>query len=106
MEREHLRERIDLRVDQMWDKGFVSEVDKLIEDGILRGATAQRAIGYSSLIAMRAGSMSEADAKEETKRATRQYARRQETWFSRDARITWVAPHQPRLETILQKINS
>lgn len=106
MEREHLRERIDLRVDQMWDKGFVSEVDQLIQDGILDGATAQRAIGYSSLIAMRAGTMSEADAKEETKRATRQYARRQETWFSRDARITWVAPHQPRLETILQKINS
>jgi tRNA dimethylallyltransferase len=106
MEREHLRERIDLRVDRMWERGFVSEVDQLIKDGILEGSTAQRAIGYSSLIAMRAGSMTEEEAKEETKRATRQYARRQETWFSRDARITWVAPHQPRLETILQKINS
>jgi tRNA dimethylallyltransferase len=106
MEREHLRERIDQRVDQMWDKGFVAEVDKLIEDGILEGATAQRAIGYSSLIASRVGTVSELEAKEETKRATRQYARRQETWFSRDARITWVAPHQPRLETIVQKINS
>jgi len=106
MEREHLRERIDLRVDRMWEKGFVSEVDQLINDGILEGSTAQRAIGYSSLIAMRAGSMTEEEAKEETKRATRQYARRQETWFSRDARITWVAPHQPRRETILQKINS
>jgi tRNA dimethylallyltransferase len=106
MEREHLRERIDLRVDQMWERGFVAEVDQLITDGILEGATAQRAIGYSSLIAMRAGLMTEEEAREETKRATRQYARRQETWFSRDARITWVAPHQPRLETILQKINS
>jgi tRNA dimethylallyltransferase len=106
MEREHLRERIDLRVDRMWEQGFVSEVDQLIRDGILEGSTAQRAIGYSSLIAMRAGSMTEEEAKEETKRATRQYARRQETWFSRDARITWVAPHQPRRETILQKINS
>lgn len=106
MEREQLRERIDLRVDRMWDKGFVAEVDQLIKDGILEGATAQRAIGYSSLIAMQAGLMTEQEAKEETKRATRQYARRQETWFSRDARITWVAPHQPRLETILQKINS
>ena len=106
MEREHLRERIDQRVDRMWEKGFVAEVDKLIEDGILEGSTAQRAIGYSSLIAVRAGTVSELEAKEETKRATRQYARRQETWFSRDARITWVAPHQPRLETILQKINS
>jgi tRNA dimethylallyltransferase len=106
MEREHLRERIDLRVDRMWEKGFVAEVDQLIKDGILEGATAQRAIGYSSLISMRAGLMTEEEAREETKRATRQYARRQETWFSRDDRITWVAPHQPRLETILQKINS
>jgi tRNA dimethylallyltransferase len=106
MEREHLRERIDLRVDRMWEKGFVAEVDQLIKDGILEGTTAQRAIGYSSLISMRAGLMTEEEAREETKRATRQYARRQETWFSRDARITWVAPHQPRLETILQKINS
>lgn len=106
MEREHLRERIDLRVDRMWERGFVAEVDQLIKDGILEGATAQRAIGYSSLIAMRAGLMTEEEAREETKRATRQYARRQETWFARDARITWVAPHQPRLETILQKINS
>ena len=106
MEREHLRERIDQRVDRMWEKGLVAEVDNLIEDGILEGSTAQRAIGYSSLIAVRAGTVSELEAKEETKRATRQYARRQETWFSRDPRITWVAPHQPRLETILQKINS
>jgi tRNA dimethylallyltransferase len=55
---------------------------------------------------MRAGDMTEEEAKEETKRSTRQYARRQETWFSRDARIQWIAPHQPRLETIMQKINS
>lgn len=106
MEREHLRERIDARVDRMWEAGFVSEVDSLIEAGILEGSTAQRALGYSQIIAMRAGTISEEEAKEETKRSSRQYARRQETWFSRDARIQWVAPHQPRLETILQKINS
>ena len=106
MEREHLGERIDLRVEKMWEQGFVAEVDALIADGILEGSTAQRALGYSALIAMRAGHMTEVEAKEETKRSTRQYARRQETWFSRDARIQWIAPHQPRLETIMQKINS
>ena len=106
MDREHLRERIDLRVDRMWDQGFVAEVDLLITQGIRDGATAQRALGYAQLIAMRDGTMSEDEAKEDTKRASRQYARRQETWFSRDARIQWVAQHQPRLETILQKINS
>jgi tRNA dimethylallyltransferase len=106
MDREHLRERIDLRVDRMWDAGFVDEVDHLIARGICDGVTAQRALGYAQIIAMRAGSISEEDAKEDTKRASRQYARRQETWFSRDGRIQWVAQHQPRLETILQKINS
>ena len=106
MNREHLRERIDLRVDRMWEQGFVAEVDHLISQGIRKGVTAQRALGYAQILAMRDGAISEEEAKEETKRASRQYARRQETWFSRDARIQWVAQHQPRLETILQKINS
>ncbi len=106
MDREHLRERIDLRVDRMWDAGFVDEVDRLITSGIREGVTAQRALGYAQIIAMRDGTMTESEAKEDTKRASRQYARRQETWFSRDGRIQWVAQHQPRLETILQKINS
>jgi tRNA dimethylallyltransferase len=106
MDREHLRERIDLRVDRMWEAGFVDEVDHLISQGIKEGMTAQRALGYAQIIAMRDGTMTEDEAKEDTKRASRQYARRQETWFSRDARIQWVAQRQPRLETILQKINS
>lgn len=106
MDREHLRDRIDLRVDRMWQEGFVTEVDDLITRGIRRGTTAQRALGYSQILAMRDGTLSEDEAKEETKRASRQYARRQETWFSRDQRIQWVATHQPRLETILEKINS
>lgn len=106
MDREHLRDRIDLRVDRMWQEGFVAEVDELIAQGIRRGTTAQRALGYAQILAMRDGTLSEDEAKEETKRASRQYARRQETWFSRDRRIQWVATHQPRLETILEKINS
>lgn len=106
MDRDHLRERIDARVDRMWNCGFVTEVDELIARGIKDGVTARRALGYAQIIAMREGTMTEEEAKEDTKRASRQYARRQETWFSRDARIQWVAQHQPRLETILQKINS
>lgn len=106
MERTQLRERINLRVDRMWEAGFVAEVDGLITAGILKGVTAQRALGYAQIIRMRGGQMSESEALEETKRASRQYARRQETWFSRDSRIQWIAQHQPRLETILEKINS
>jgi tRNA dimethylallyltransferase len=106
MDREHLRDRIDMRVDRMWEEGFVEEVSNLIDAGIKEGTTARRALGYSQIIAMLDGDISEEEAKEETKRATRQYARRQETWFSRDRRIQWIAQHQPRFETILEKINS
>jgi tRNA dimethylallyltransferase len=90
----------------MWDLGLISEVDSLIEKGLRDGVTARRALGYAQILSMRDGVMSESEAKEDTKRASRQYARRQETWFSRDARIQWVAQWQPRLETIMQKINS
>jgi len=106
MDREKLTERIDRRVDLMWEKGLVAEVDALLVAGINQATTARRALGYAQVIAMRAGEISEDQAKEETKRATRQYARRQETWFSRDARIKWISPIQPRLETIIEKINS
>ncbi len=106
MDREKLTDRIDARVDLMWERGLVAEVDTLIAEGITKATTARRALGYAQVISMRAGEISEELAKEETKRATRQYARRQETWFSRDARIQWISPIQPRLETVLQKINS
>ena len=88
------------------DLGFVDDFFFQAEDGIREGTTAQRALGYAQVLAMRDGTISEEHAKEETKRATRQYARRQETWFSRDMRIQWIAQHQPRRETILEKINS
>lgn len=104
MDRENLIERIDARVDHMWELGFVAEVEQLIKDGITSGRTAQLALGYSQIIAMKNGLLSEDEAKEDTKRATRQYARRQETWFSRDERIRWISQAQPRLETVLQHL--
>ncbi|TSA22854.1 MAG: tRNA (adenosine(37)-N6)-dimethylallyltransferase MiaA, partial [Actinomycetales bacterium] len=91
MDRESLDIRIDSRVKKMWDLGFVDEVETLINEGILEGKTAQAAIGYAQIIRVKHGAMSEAEAIEDTARATRQYARRQETWFSRDLRITWLS---------------
>ena len=106
MDRAELGARVEARVDRMWESGFVAEVDRLIDKGITKATTARRALGYAQIIAMRNGEISENVAIEETKRATRQYVRRQETWFSRDARINWISPTQPRLETVLKKINS
>jgi tRNA dimethylallyltransferase len=105
MDRDNLSERISLRVDRMWEKGFVQEVEKLLTAGIMQGTTAQRALGYAQVIAQIEGKVTQAEAQEETKRATRQYARRQETWFSRDERITWISPVQNSLERILELIN-
>ena len=90
MQRESLKERIDLRVEHMWERGLVAEVRDLMSEGLLDGRTARAALGYAQIIKFAQGEMTEEEAKEETKRATRQYARRQETWFSRDERITWM----------------
>lgn len=104
MNREDLSDRIDVRVNSMFDQGLVAEVQKLVADGLLQGRTAQRALGYAQVISYLNGEISLDAAIEETKRATRQYARRQETWFSRDARITWLSTRQPRLESILESL--
>lgn len=104
MDRELLSTRIDERVNTMFEEGFVEEVQKLIPGGLLEGRTAQRALGYSQIVSHLQGEVSLDAAIEETKRATRQYARRQETWFSRDARIKWISTKQPRLETILESL--
>jgi len=104
MDRESLAERISNRVDRMYAAGLVAEVDRCIEDGITSARTAQLALGYAQVIAMRRGDLTLDAAIEETKRATRQYSRRQETWFSRDARIKWISLIQPRLEIILREI--
>ena len=103
MDRSNLDERISKRVDLMWELGFVAEVQQLISTGITSGKTAQAALGYKQIINSLVDGSSLDLAKEETKRATRQYARRQETWFSRDPRIKWLAPESTssQLEKIL-----
>jgi tRNA dimethylallyltransferase len=106
MDREILSDVISSRVERMWEGGLVAEVERLIESGITRGTTAQKALGYSQVIAFKEGKISEEEAIDETKRATRQYARRQETWFSRDERINWISPIQNRIERILSSLNS
>lgn len=106
MDRERLKDRIDSRVEAMWEQGFVAEVTQLINAGIREGKTAKAALGYNQIIAFLEGRSSELEAKEETKRATRAYARRQETWFSRDERITWLKGTERLASIISTTINS
>lgn len=102
MDREKLSDVISNRVERMWEKGFVAEVRELLAKGLREGKTARAALGYSQIIRFLDGEISEIEAQEDTKRATRQYSRRQETWFSRDSRITWLkGSSEERLEKIL-----
>lgn len=106
MERSALAPRIEVRVKKMFEAGLVGEVDKLLKDGLLKGSTAQRAIGYAQVIALIQGEISLERAAEETVIATRQYVRRQETWFKRDQRIQWISEDVPRLPFIEERLNS
>ena len=90
VEREVLNERITRRVERMWRDGFVDEVRALIEHGLRKGRTARAAIGYAQVLAALEGQIELSAAIEETVVSTRQYSRRQATWFSRDPRITWL----------------
>ena len=105
MDRQSLATRIDERVERMWEQGLVIETQRLVEAGIRRGRTAQLALGYAQVLKFIGGEISEDEAKEDTKRATRQYARRQETWFSRDRRIQWISPSRSRLEAIQELLS-
>jgi len=107
LDRENLDEKIDKRVEQMWAKGFAREVLQLMNQGLAQATTAKMALGYSQIMSYLNGECDEEFAKTETKRVTRAYARRQETWFSRDERINWLAPatKQVQLEKVLASIN-
>ncbi|QTX05019.1 tRNA (adenosine(37)-N6)-dimethylallyltransferase MiaA [Agromyces archimandritae] len=78
-----LVERLDERVLGMWRDGLLDEVRGLIPQGIERGVTARKAIGYAQALAELDGRMSRAEAIAETQRLTRVYARRQVSWFKR-----------------------
>ena len=92
-----LDERIGRRVDRMFEHGFVDEVRDLLGEGLLEGRTANRALGYSQVIALLAGQISETEARERTAQATRRFARRQDSWFRKDPRITWLRYDDPDL---------
>jgi tRNA dimethylallyltransferase len=90
IDRALLDERIERRVEQMWERGLVEEVRSLAAQGLRAGRTASRALGYAQVLRLLDGEWTEDRAREETVKATRRFARRQESWFRRDPRVGWV----------------
>jgi tRNA dimethylallyltransferase len=88
--REDLVQRLESRVNRMWQQGLVQEAESLIPFGIRDGKTSSRAIGYSQALSQIDGEFTEQEAIADTVRLTQKYARRQMSWFKRDERINWL----------------
>ena len=89
-DRAQLRRRIDLRVDEMVRQGLLEEVQALLAAGLPPTATAWQAIGYKQFLAAADGRCTVAEAIEEGKLRSRQYAKRQLTWFRRREGTRWI----------------
>jgi tRNA dimethylallyltransferase len=88
--RPELDRRIAARVDRMWQAGLEAEVRSLAAQGLRDGQTASRALGYQQMLRYLDGEWTLDQAREETMKATRRFARRQESWFRRDPRVRWL----------------
>jgi len=87
--------RIAARVDRMWQAGLEAEVRRLAAQGLREGITASRALGYQQLLRHLDGECTLDEARAETIKATKRFARRQESWFRRDPRVHWLDATDP-----------
>jgi tRNA dimethylallyltransferase len=89
-DRELLNRRLDARVDLFFESGLVEEVRGLLAAGVPATANAFKAIGYREVLgALRAGEDPQA-VREDVKRNTRRYAKRQRTWFRKEPGVCWL----------------
>jgi len=101
--REDMWSRIDRRVDQMMDQGLVAEVQGLLDSGVPAKCTAMQAIGYKEMAAALLSGGDVRAAAEEIQLRSRQYAKRQLTWFKRNKAARWLLwGREPDFEAALQ----
>ncbi len=101
-----LAQRIDIRVDQMFDSGLVEEVKGLLKQGFRGGITAPQAIGYKEVVAALDGHTTMQEARDAIKQATRRYAKRQRTWFRKDKRIVWLDANEQSAQSLADEVCS
>ncbi|MCL1922330.1 MAG: tRNA (adenosine(37)-N6)-dimethylallyltransferase MiaA [Propionibacteriaceae bacterium] len=105
IDRDLMDARIEARVKDMWDQGFVDEVRSLLDQGLREAPTASKAIGYRQIMAYLDHEISENEAQELTIMKTRQFARKQIAWWKRDSRIHWVR-HSTPADQLLAVVDS
>ena len=89
-DRAELYRRIDLRVELMLQNGLIPEIRRLLDAGIPPKCTAMQAIGYKEFVEVLAGNGTVADAAAQVQQSSRRYAKRQLTWFRRNAQMRWL----------------
>jgi len=94
LERSLLYKKIEERVDRMFEKGIVKEVQELLKQGIDVTSPPFRALGYKQVMRHLNGKMTYEEAIEATKKETRHYAKKQMTWFRRMEGILWFSPDE------------
>ena len=88
--RQDLYDRIDLRVGIMLQQGLMEEISALLQSGISPKCTAMQAIGYKEFVKALEENSSLSQAADQVRKASRNYAKRQLTWFRRNKRIHWL----------------
>lgn len=89
-DRECLYERINSRVDKMMEQGLLRETEELYEQGFRSQDSVMQGIGYREMLSYLEGKYSLKDAAELIKKNSRNYAKRQLTWFRRERNVNWV----------------
>lgn len=102
--REVLYERINLRVDLMFEQGLVDEVRGLMDQGLGDALTSMQAIGYKEIIDALRGAITMEEAREFIKMRSRRYAKRQLSWFKRDDRIVWFDMDEFTIDEVVDDI--
>ncbi|MBD3413599.1 MAG: tRNA (adenosine(37)-N6)-dimethylallyltransferase MiaA [Candidatus Aminicenantes bacterium] len=92
-DRKSLYQRIENRVDRMFEKGMVKEVQALLESGVKEDSPPFRAIGYKHILKFLNNEITLKQAIRSTKKSTRHYAKRQITWFNKMEGIKWFSPY-------------
>lgn len=82
--------RLDARVDRFFRDGLANEVRRLLEEGVPVTANAFKAIGYREVLRAVLSGADPESAREEVRRNTRRYAKRQRTWFRKEPGIVWL----------------
>ena len=96
--RERLYHQIDLRVDQMLARGLVEEVQGLQALGMQKNMVSMQGLGYKEILSYLQGEISYEEAVYLIKRDTRHFAKRQLTWFRREADVIWIDKEQYEYE--------